>query len=219
MARELAVVLANGSIQSAVCAALAAQKFRTIMLFVETVPSPGRTGIAFDALVQHFKPYRSHRVPMPFLTSVARNDSALAAADPRSHQNATAVLIELLPIVALGLRFAMHYGATAVYSGVRVGSESADTARVSEFSQLWNEMAQMTFERQELEVITPLLELEMWQVIDLGVQLDAPLGLTWSCETPVGDPCGECRKCRDRDAAFQRSGRPDPTRVKSKAGV
>jgi 7-cyano-7-deazaguanine synthase len=78
-------------------------------------------------------------------------------------------------------------------------------------------MAQMTLERPELEVVTPLLELELWQVIDLGVQLDAPLQLTWSCESNVGEPCGDCRRCRERDAAFQRSGRADPTRVKQKA--
>ena len=219
MARELAIVLANGSIQSMVACAMAAQKYRTVMILVETSPNAGRPGQAFDAMVQHFKPYRSHRVPMPFLSSVARNDSTLAAADPRSNQNATAMLVELLPIISIGLRFAMHYNAISVYCGARVGAESSDCARVTEFAQLWTEMAQITLERPELEVLAPLLELDLWQVIDLGVQLDAPLQMAWSCESIVGEPCSACRRCRERDAAFQRSGRPDPLRTKQKAMV
>ncbi len=219
MARELAIVLANGSLASAVTCSLAAQKYRTVLLLVETGPNAGRPGQAFDAMVQHFKPYRSHRVPMPFLSSVARNESTLAAADPRSHQNATAMLVELLPIVSIGLRYAMHYNAATLYCGARVGAESADTARVTEFTQLWAEMAQITLDRPELEVATPLLELEPWQVVDLGVQLDSPLQLSWSCESLVGDACGDCRGCRQRDAAFQRAGRADPARLKQKAAV
>lgn len=219
MARELAIVLANGSIQSAVACALAAQRFRTVMLFIENGPNPGRPGVAFDAMVQHFKPYRSHRVQMPFLAAISRNEVNLAAADPRSSQNTTSLLIDLLPVVSVAIRYAVHYGATALYSGIRVGSESTDTARVTEFAQLCTEMIQITLERPELEVVTPLLEMEMWQVIDLGIQLDAPLQLAWSCENQAGEPCGECRRCRERDAAFQRSGRADPARAKQKAVV
>lgn len=219
MARELAIVLANGSLASAVTCAIAAQKYRTVLLFVEASPNAGRDGLAFDAMVQHFKPYRSHRVPMPFLSSVAKNESTLAAADPRSHQNATAMLVELLPIMSIGLRFAMHYNATMLYTGARVGAEAGDGARVTEFSQLWTEMAQITLERPELDLATPLLELDLWQVIDLGVQLDAPLQLAWSCESLVGDACGECRGCRARDAAFQRAGRADPAKAKQKVSA
>lgn len=219
MARELAVVLANGSIQSAVCCALAAQKFRTVMLYVETSPNSGQVGAAFDAMVQHFKPYRSHRVAMPFLATIARSESSLATADPRSHENATSTLVDLVPVVSIGLRLGVHYGAAAIYCGLRVGGDSSDCAKATEFTQLWTEMAQMTLERPELEVVTPLLELDFWQVVDLGVQLDAPFHLTWSCETLVGEPCGECRRCREREAAFQRAGRADPARAKRKSAV
>lgn len=217
MARELAVVLANGSIQSAVTCAIAAQKYRTVMIHVDTSPSTGRSGLAFDALVQHFKPYRSHRVAMPFLSSIAMTDSNLAAADPRSTQNTTATLIELMPILSIGLRFAMHYNCNSLFCGARVGTESADLARITEFGQIWTEMVQMTCDRPDLEVIMPLLEMDLWQVVDLGVQLAAPLQLAWTCENSVGEACGECRHCRERDAAFQRAGRADPTKVAHKA--
>jgi 7-cyano-7-deazaguanine synthase len=213
MARELAIVLANGSIQSAVTCALAAQKHRIVMVFADTGTGAGRPGQAFDSLVSHFKPYRSYRVPMPFLATVAKNDTRAAQADPRSSENVVGMLVELMPVVATGLRFAMHHAAAALYMGVRVGAESKDLARVTEFGQLWTEMVQVTCDRPQLAVAMPLLELDPWQVVDLGAQTNAPLQLTWSCENLAGDPCGECRDCRLREQAFQRAGRPDPAKL------
>ena len=213
MARELAIVLANGSVQSTVACALAAQKYRPVLIFIESEPAMGRQGQAFDALVQHIKPYRSHRVPMHFLSSPGKGDAQSGRADERSGEAAIARLIDLMPIVGCGLRYAIQYNAVAAYIGARVGPDGADLARVTEFGQLWSEMVQLTCERPSLEVLMPLLELEPWQVVDLGAQVSAPLAIAWSCEKRAGDPCGECAGCREREAAFQRSGRPDPAKV------
>ncbi len=216
MARELAIVLSNGSIQSAVVTALAAQKYRPVMIYCETSPSAGRVGQAFDALVQHFKPYRSHRVPTPWLAGLNKSDARSADADPRSSEATTSKLIDLLPLIAAGLRYAVHYNATTLFAGIRIGSEGQDLARVTEYTQIWTELIQMTCDRPALELQTPLLELEPWQVVDLALQVGAPLQLTWSCENLVGEPCNQCRGCRTRETAFQRAARPDPAKDSGK---
>jgi 7-cyano-7-deazaguanine synthase len=64
----------------------------------------------------------------------------------------------------------------------------------------------------ELEFQAPLLELEPWQVVDLGFQVAAPLEKTWSCSEDGGEPCWACRGCRARESAFQQSAKPDPLR-------
>jgi 7-cyano-7-deazaguanine synthase len=216
MARELAIVLANGSVQSTVAATLAAQKHRPVLIYAEPEPSVGRPGQAFDALVQQLKPYRSHRIPMHFLATQSRGGIAGEAkelrGDGRTGELIIARLVDLMPIVAAGLRYAIHYNAVSLYMGTRVGPDGADLARVTEFGQLWSEMVQLTCERSGLEVVMPLLELEPWQVVDLGAQVSAPLALTWSCEKRAGDPCGDCVGCREREQAFQRAGRPDPSK-------
>lgn len=217
MARELAVVLANGSLQSTVACALAAQKYRPVMIYVESEPNPGRPGQAFDNLVQQVKPYRSHRVPMHFLAPPGRSEGHDSRADPRSHETSVAKLVDLMPIIACGLRYAIQYNAVALYLGSRIGPDGPELARATEFGQLWSEMVQLTCERPQLEVNMPLLELEPWQVIDLGAQVNAPLGTSWSCEKRAGDPCGECNGCQAREAAFHRSGRPDPAKIPVRA--
>ncbi|HQY88464.1 MAG TPA: 7-cyano-7-deazaguanine synthase, partial [Tepidisphaeraceae bacterium] len=96
------------------------------------------------------------------------------------------------------------------FCGMRLGPESPDFPRVLEHQQIWGELMAHTCEQPELQVQSPLLDLEPWQVIDLAFQISAPLDLTWSCKNQTGDPCGQCRGCAEREGAFIRAGRADP---------
>ncbi len=214
MGKDLAVILNNGSVNSAVATALAAQKFRPILLYAEAVPQPGsRVKMAYDQQVAHFKPYREHTLQMPFLTALAVDERRGAtAADPRQHSPRAPQMLELLPLVAAAVRFAAHYRAAAIFLGVRVGQQADELAQATEYVQVWNELLQLPCGQPELELQAPLLELEPWQVVDLGFNVAAPLERTWSCEGDGPDPCWACRGCRAREAAFQRAARPDPLR-------
>ncbi len=177
MAKDLALILNNGSINSAVATALAAQKFRPILLYVETSAQPGsRACAAYDLQVAHFKPYREHSLPMPYLAGI-RNENATSgafAADPRHASLLGQQLTDLLPMVSTAARFAAHYQAAAVYLGLRLGAHGDDLAQATEYVQIINELLQLPCGQTDLELNTPLLELEPWQVVDVGYQM-APL--------------------------------------------
>jgi 7-cyano-7-deazaguanine synthase in queuosine biosynthesis len=74
-------------------------------------------------------------------------------------------------------------------------------------------MIQLPCRLGEMELLTPLLELEPWQVVDVGFQVAAPLERTWSCVEETTEACWSCRGCRAREAAFQQAGKPDPLRT------
>jgi 7-cyano-7-deazaguanine synthase len=74
-------------------------------------------------------------------------------------------------------------------------------------------MIQIPCNLAETDLTLPLLELEDWQVIDLGFQVATPFERTWSCIEESGEPCWACRGCRAREMAFQQAGKPDPLRV------
>jgi 7-cyano-7-deazaguanine synthase in queuosine biosynthesis len=215
MAKDLAIVLNNGSINSAVAAALAAQKYRPILLHAEVTQQPGsRVRAAYDMQVAHFKPYREHSLPMPFLSVVQPAGSgATSISDPRVPAAVAPQLIELLPLLSAAVRFAVHYQAAAIYLGLRIGGHGDELAQATEYIQIWNEMIQLPCGQSELEVMTPLLELETWQVVDVGFQVNAPFERTWSCAEESSDPCWACRGCRARESAFQQAGKADPMRV------
>ena len=62
-----------------------------------------------------------------------------------------------------------------------------------------------------IEIQTPLLDLSKREIIELGTQLEVPLGLTHSCYDPVGDTsCGHCDSCLLRLAGFAQAGLIDP---------
>jgi 7-cyano-7-deazaguanine synthase len=215
MAKELAIILNNGSVNAAVATALAVQKYRPVMLHAEVAQQAGsRVRAAYDAQVQHFKPYREHALSMPFLGAVQPvTTSASIASDPRLPAAVAPQLLELLPLLAAAARYAVHYHAAAIYLGLRVGGQGDELAQATEYVQIWNEMLQLPCAQQDLEITTPLLEFDAWQVVDLGFQVAAPLERTWSCVEESSEPCWACRGCRAREAAFQQAGKPDPMRV------
>jgi len=213
MAKDLAIVLNNGSMNGAVITALSAQKYRPILVYVESAvhETPLRRKVAYDLQVAHFKPFREHTLAMPFMAMT--HDRAMAGGlpnDPRLATPVTPALREIVPLLGAAVTLAMAYETSAIYVGLRVGPATDVLSQATEFVQIWNEMIQLTLGRPETELVAPLLELEPWQVVDLGFQVNAPLERTWSCVDEHGDPCGSCRGCRTRDSAFMQSAKPDP---------
>jgi 7-cyano-7-deazaguanine synthase in queuosine biosynthesis len=217
MAKDLAIILNNGSINSAVTTAIAAQKFRPIMLWAELTPTQqasSRQRAAYDMQVAHFKPYREHTLAMPWAATVQPHvTQGGPITDPRMPAAVAPQMRELLPLLGAAARFAAHYGATAIYAGFRVGGHGEELASATEYVQIWNEMLQHPCNLPDVEFITPLLELEPWQVVDAGFQVSTPFDRTWSCGEESSEPCWACRGCRAREAAFQQAGKPDPMRV------
>lgn len=215
MARDLAIVLNNGSINSLVTTALAAQKFRPIMLYAQAVANPVSNGkAAYDMQVQHFRPYREHTLAMPYLTTLReRSTSPAPPTDPRMPAPLGPHLTELLPFVSAAIGFAAHYEAAAIYIGLRVGSNNDQLAQASEYVQIFNELIQHPCSHGDVELVTPILELEPWQVVDVGFQVAAPFERTWTCHDEAVEPCWACAKCRQRESAFQQAGKADPLRA------
>src|SRR5947209_20554062 len=116
MAKDLAIVLSSGSVNSAVATALTAQRFRPVMLYAITrSPSqddeedqPSRARVAFDQQVGHFKPYREHVLPMTYLeqlASAAGPKQGAAAPDARN-PSVTPQILSLLPMISAAVQFA-----------------------------------------------------------------------------------------------------------------
>lgn len=209
MARDLAIVLNSGSINSAVVTALAAQKYRPVMVYVDIAAGPARSKLAFDQQVAHFKAFRDHVVALPVLAEVSRAAPAMPAVDPRVTPQVAPRLVDLIPLVGIAMTLGVQYAAAAVYVGLRVGMTD-ELARATEWGQIWNEQLQLAC-GADLQLEMPLLELDPWQVVDLGSQVGAPLEMTWTCDDPnAAEPCGKCAGCQVREAAFTHAAKVDP---------
>jgi 7-cyano-7-deazaguanine synthase len=56
----------------------------------------------------------------------------------------------------------------------------------------------------------PLVDLRKVDIVRLGLDIGAPLELTWSCYRGGDTPCGDCDACRLRSKGFAEAGLPDP---------
>jgi 7-cyano-7-deazaguanine synthase len=61
----------------------------------------------------------------------------------------------------------------------------------------------------DIEVSTPLIHMRKKQIVALGLELGAPLDLTWSCYSGEKFACGVCESCVLRLRAFEEAGTSD----------
>jgi 7-cyano-7-deazaguanine synthase len=61
-----------------------------------------------------------------------------------------------------------------------------------------------------MRIETPLIDRTKADIVRLGVELGAPLGLTWSCYAEGPRPCGVCDSCVLRAKGFAEAGVEDP---------
>jgi len=65
-------------------------------------------------------------------------------------------------------------------------------------------------EGHPLKIETPILRMSKEDIVRLGMSLNAPLELTWSCYTGGLKACGVCDSCRLRLKGFADAGVKDP---------
>ena len=62
----------------------------------------------------------------------------------------------------------------------------------------------------KIRIVTPVIEMRKAAIIKLGMELGAPLHLTWSCYQNEDVPCGRCDSCALRARGFDEAKVPDP---------
>ncbi|MDR2862926.1 MAG: 7-cyano-7-deazaguanine synthase QueC [Puniceicoccales bacterium] len=97
------------------------------------------------------------------------------------------------------LAYGAHSGDHAIYPDCR--PEFAEAAGHAIALADWHKV---TLER-------PFVSMDKAQIARLGITLNAPLHLSWSCYKGGTLHCGRCGTCIERREAFWNAGIPDPT--------
>jgi len=90
-----------------------------------------------------------------------------------------------------------------------------------EYYRVFQELIRVgTRPETQIEIVTPVITLKKSQIIRRGMELQAPLQLTWSCYQNEDTACGACDSCLLRLRAFAEAGAVDPIpyRVSVSAG-
>jgi len=109
------------------------------------------------------------------------------------------------------LRWAETIGAQRIYIGAVAEDSSGYPDCRPEFYQAFQQAIDAgTRPETRLEIVTPVIHLSKAEIVRRGLELSAPLGLTWSCYAAEDRACGRCDSCALRLRAFAEAGTPDP---------
>jgi 7-cyano-7-deazaguanine synthase len=119
------------------------------------------------------------------------------------------------------LSFALAWAEVLESSDIFIGVNALDYSGYPdcrpEFIEAFESMANLATKsavegRTRVKIHTPLIQMSKAQIVQLGVELGVPFGLTHSCYDPdaAGRPCGQCDSCLLRAKGFREAGLDDP---------
>ena len=209
----------SGGLDSTVCCALAASEGGNVI------------GLSFDY-------GQRHRVELERAAAVAAHYDAehlVVALDasrwggsaltdrkidvPEASADASEIPVTYVParnliFLAVAMGVAEARNAEAVWIGVNALDYSGYPDCRPEFVRSFEQTAALALKRgvegDPVAIRTPLLDLTKADIVRLGVDLQAPLALTWSCYRGGASPCGTCDSCVLRAKGFAEAGAVDP---------
>ncbi|MFQ5466283.1 MAG: 7-cyano-7-deazaguanine synthase QueC [Thermodesulfobacteriota bacterium] len=114
-------------------------------------------------------------------------------------------------LLAIAVSWAEVIGAGEVYIGaVEEDAPGYPDCRESFFRAFQEAIKEGTRPGSGIEIRTPLIHMDKARIVRLGMELGAPLGLTWSCYRDSEAACGECDSCVLRLRGFKGAGAADP---------
>jgi 7-cyano-7-deazaguanine synthase len=143
---------------------------------------------------------------------IAVPENELGAAGPQG----SAIPVTYVPFrnahfLSAAVSWAEAIGAGAIYIGAVAEDSSGYPDCRPEYYQVFQELIRVgTRPETQIEIVTPVITLKKSEIIRRGMELGAPLQLTWSCYQSEDVACGTCDSCLLRLRAFAEAGVPDP---------
>lgn len=114
-------------------------------------------------------------------------------------------------MLSIAVSWAEVIGATAIY----IGAVAEDSSGYPDCRREFYEAFQKTIDagtkpETHIEIRTPIIDLSKAEIVKKGIELNAPLHLSWSCYRSEDLACGTCDSCALRLRGFEQAGLKDP---------
>jgi 7-cyano-7-deazaguanine synthase len=116
----------------------------------------------------------------------------------------------------VAVSWAETIGAGSVWIGAVAEDSSGYPDCRPEYYRIFQELVRAgTRPETRIEIITPVIHLPKSAIIRRGIEIGAPLHLTWSCYQSDEEACGICDSCLLRLRAYTEAGLADPIRYRT----
>ncbi|MEP6756632.1 MAG: 7-cyano-7-deazaguanine synthase QueC [Chthonomonadales bacterium] len=113
-------------------------------------------------------------------------------------------------ILSIAVSWAEVRGSSRIYIGAVYEDSSGYPDCRPEYYAAFNQLIKTGTAKGNIHIDTPIIYLAKEQIIRKGVDLGAPLNLTWSCYQNEVAACGVCDSCALRLRGFEIAGYQDP---------
>ncbi|HKG96964.1 MAG TPA: 7-cyano-7-deazaguanine synthase QueC [Pyrinomonadaceae bacterium] len=216
---ELAICLVSGGMDSCVTAAIAREE-NDELAFLHVgygQRTEKRERQSFEAVADHFGVELRLVISLEHLAQIG-GSSLTDHAIPVTAANLAAAGIpsSYVPfrnahLLAAAASWGEVIKATAIYIGaVAEDSSGYPDCRPEFYAAFQNVLDLGTRPETRITIKTPVINMRKSEIVRKGLDLAAPLDLTWSCYQESEVACGNCDSCALRLRAFREAGASDP---------
>jgi len=172
---------------------------------------------AFNDIADHYGVVKRMDVSIEYLAKIGGSSLTdvsmdVTEADLDSNEIPTSyVPFRNANMLAIAVSWAEVIGANAIYIGaVAEDSSGYPDCHVEFYQAFQNTINTGTKPGTHIQIRTPIIELSKAEIVKKGIELNAPLHLTWSCYRNEELACGTCDSCALRLRGFAQAGVIDP---------
>lgn len=218
---ELAVVSLSGGMDSCVAAAIAkAEGFELALLHADYGQlTESRERQAYQDIAEFYGVPPSRRLVISFENLRRIGGSALTDPDiplPEGNLARAGIPSSYVPfrnahLLSTAVSWAEVLRATAIFVGFVEEDSSGYPDCREAFLRSFEQTADLgTKPETRVRFFAPLIHSSKAQIVQKGLELGAPLHLSWSCYKREDRACGTCDSCLLRLRGFQQAGAVDP---------
>lgn len=219
MTKSTSIILVSGGMDSCVTAAIAASENDEMALLHISYGqiTEERERKAFNDIADHYGIEKRLEVSIEYLAKIGGSSLTDASmkvteANLESKEIPTSyVPFRNANMLAIATSWAEVIGATSIYIGaVAEDSSGYPDCRPEFYAAFQQTMNTGTKPDTNIEIRIPIIQLSKAEIVKKGIELNAPLHLTWSCYRSGELACGTCDSCALRLRGFAQAGITDP---------
>ena len=216
---NFAICLVSGGMDSCVTAAIAKQENEEIALLHISYGqrTERRERRAFEEIADFYGVKKRLAVSIEYLakiggSSLTDKNIAVAEADLESEEIPTSyVPFRNANMLSIATSWAEVLKANSIYIGaVAEDSSGYPDCRPEFYAAFERAIEAGTRPETRVKIETPIIHFSKAEIVREGIELGAPLHLSWSCYRNENLACGACDSCALRLRGFARAGVKDP---------
>lgn len=219
LAESKAIILVSGGMDSCVTTAVAARENEEIAFLHISYGqrTEKRERKAFNDISDFYGIKKRLDISIEYLakiggSSLTDENIVVTEADLGSKEIPTSyVPFRNANMLSIAVSWAEVIGANAIYIGAVAEDSSGYPDCRPEFYEAFQQTINTgTKPDTHIEIRTPIIHLTKAEIVKKGIELEAPLHLTWSCYGREDIACGTCDSCVLRLRGFEQAGKRDP---------